>query len=81
MKLLLSALALTFLAAGANAQAPAQSLVPAGDRPVTTADVRKLLEATKEANAKLLEQQAKTLQMLEELEKTAQTLKTLGKRG
>ncbi len=55
-----------------------QSQVPA-PAPITNA--RKQLEAIKEANVKLLEQQAKTIQLLEEMEKTSQTLKTLGKRA
>ena len=54
------------------------SQVPA-PAPITNA--RKQLEAVKEANVKLLEQQAKTLQLLDEMEKTSQTLKTLGKRA
>ena len=45
------------------------------------ASPRQMLESVREANVKLLEQQAKTLQLLEEMEKTSQTLKTLGKRG
>lgn len=72
---------LSALAALVSLLGVAQSQTPAPNTPVTTADVRKLLEATKEANAKLLEQQTKTLQLLDEMEKTSQTLKTLGKRG
>lgn len=52
-----------------QSQVPAAAQVP---------DARKQLQAIKEANAKLLEQQAKTLQMLEEMAKTAQQMKMLG---
>lgn len=74
MKRIFSILAIGCLVCSVHSQAPAQQAL-------TPAEIRKLLEANKEANAKLLEQQAKTLQMLEEMDKTAQTLKTLGKRG
>jgi hypothetical protein len=56
----------------------AQSQAPAAPSPQNT---RRALETLKEANAKLIEQQAKTLQLLEEMEKTSQTLKSLGKRA
>ena len=75
MKPFLAALVLACAITTAHSQAPAPAT------PASPAEVRKVLEATKQANAKLLEQQAKTLQLLEEMEKTAQTLKTLGKRG
>ncbi len=39
------------------------------------------LRAIRDQNAKLLEQQAKTLLQLEEMDKTAQSLKMLGKRA
>jgi hypothetical protein len=55
-----------------------RSQAPAPANPQNT---RRTLETLKEANAKLIEQQAKTLQLLEEMEKTSQTLKALGKRG
>jgi hypothetical protein len=49
--------------------------------PAATQNTRQLLQAVKESNAKLLEQQAKTLQLLEEMDKTSQAIKTLGKRA
>ena len=39
------------------------------------------LKAIRDQNAKLLEQQAATLQKLDELEKTSQTVKVLGRRS
>lgn len=39
------------------------------------------LKAMRDANAKLLEQQTKTLQHLDEMEKTSQALKALGRRA
>ena len=75
---LLSAFALSCVLSSAQAQAPAAPAVPAAPSP---ANSRKLLESMRDTNAKLLEQQAKTLQLLEEMEKTSQTLKTLGKRA
>jgi hypothetical protein len=53
-----------------------QAPVPAG-----VPSARQLLQTVKESNAKLLEQQAKTLQLLDEMEKTSQAIKTLGKRA
>lgn len=40
-----------------------------------------MLKAIRDANAKIIEQQAATLLKLDELEKLAQTLKILGKRS
>jgi hypothetical protein len=40
-----------------------------------------MLKAIRDANARLLEQQAATLQKLDEMEKSSQTLKILGKRS
>jgi hypothetical protein len=68
----LAAIIITCALSSAQSQAPALA---------TPANNRKLLETVRETNAKLLEQQAKTLQLLEEMEKTSQTLKTLGKRA
>jgi hypothetical protein len=68
----LFALGLACFLSSAQSQAPV---------PATAANNRKLLETLRETNTKLLEQQAKTIQLLEEMEKTSQTLKTLGKRG
>ena len=39
------------------------------------------LKAIRDQNVKILEQQAATLQKLDELEKTSQTVKVLGKRA
>ncbi len=51
---------------------------PAPEVPLTPIEQ---LRAIRDQNAKLLEQQAKTLLQLEEMEKTAQSLKVLGKRS
>jgi hypothetical protein len=67
-----TAILLACTLSSAHSQAPA---------PATAANNRKLLETIRDTNAKLLEQQAKTLQLLEEMEKSSQTLKTLGKRA
>ena len=40
-----------------------------------------MLKAIRDANARLLEQQAATLLKLEEMEKTSQSMKILGKRS
>lgn len=64
----------------ANAQTPGPAPI-APTVPTNPMETRKMLEAIRETNAKLIEQQAKTLQLLEEMEKTSQTLKTLGKRA
>lgn len=70
--LLYTVLILAGLLAGVHSQAPAPTAAP---------NTRQILESTRAANAKLIEQQAKTLQLLEEMEKNSQTLKTLGKRA
>jgi hypothetical protein len=56
----------------------AQSQAPA---PAAPQNPRRVLESIRETNSKLLEQQTKTLQTLEEMEKISQTLKSLGKRA
>lgn len=61
-----------------DAQTPAP-VAPAA--PANPAETRKMLEAIRDTNAKLIEQQAKTLQLLDEMEKTSQAIKTLGKRA
>ena len=71
---LLSAIVLSCILSSAHSQAP-------GAPAASPANNRKMLETLRDTNAKLLEQQAKTLQLLEEMEKTSQTLKTLGKRA
>ena len=43
--------------------------------------VLQMLKDMRDANVKLLEQQAATLQKVEEMEKTSQALKTLGRRS
>ena len=53
-----------------HSQAPAPAGTPVGQ-----------LKAIRDQNAKLLEQQAATLQKLDEIEKTSQTIKVLGKRA
>ena len=57
-----------------HSQAPAPAALPAKS-PLEQ------LKAIRDANAKLLEQQTKTLQQLDEMEKTSQSLKVLGRRA
>lgn len=85
MKTLLAMLSAAGLAAGfhtAFAQAPAAP-APAAPvaAPTTPAETLKMLQAIREQNAKLLEQQAATLKLLEEMEKTSNQLKFFGKRS
>jgi hypothetical protein len=61
------------------APAPAPALAPVA--PVPNGPPLEMLKAIRDANAKLLEQQAATLLKLDEMEKTAQSLKVLGKRS
>jgi hypothetical protein len=70
------ALALGFTITGLtlHSQTPAPATLPAKS-PLEQ------LKAFRDANAKLLEQQTKTLQQLDELEKTSQALKVLGRRA
>ncbi len=49
--------------------------------PIAKGAPLEMLKAIRDANAKMLEQQAATLQKLEDLEKLSQILKTLGKRS
>ena len=60
--------------------APAPAPAPAPITPIPNGPPLEMLKAIRDANIKLLEQQAATLQKLEEMEKTSQTLKVLGKR-
>jgi hypothetical protein len=89
MKTLLAILSAAGLAVGsftAFAQAPAAP-APAAPAPVapgaptTPAETLKMLQAIRDQNAKLLEQQAATLKLLEEMEKTSNQLKFFGKRS
>lgn len=62
--------------------APAPALAPpAPIAPVQRAATLEMLKAMRDANAKLLEQQAATLRKLEEMEKAAQNIKILSKRS
>jgi hypothetical protein len=62
--------------------APAPALAPpAPIAPVQRAATLEMLKAMRDANAKLLEQQAATLRKLEEMEKAAQNIKMLSKRS
>ena len=62
--------------------APAPALAPpAPIPPVQKGTTLEMLKAMRDANAKLLEQQAATLLKLEEMEKAAQNIKILGKRS
>ena len=49
--------------------------------PIPNGPPLQMLKAIRDGNIKLLEQQAATLQKLEEMEKTSQNLKVLGKRS
>ena len=63
---------------------PAPAAAPAAPEPIAPVEKGQplaMLKAMRDANAKLLEQQAATLLKLEEMEKTAQNLKILGKRS
>jgi hypothetical protein len=81
-KLLLPFAVLVALAIPAlQSQSPAPIPAPAAGATPAAPSARQLLEQIRDANAKLLEQQAKTLQLLDEMEKTSQTIKTLGKRA
>lgn len=62
--------------------APAPPLAPpAPIAAVQKAATLEMLKAMRDANAKLLEQQAATLRKLEEMEKAAQNIKILSKRS
>jgi hypothetical protein len=61
------------------APAPAPALVPVA--PIPNGTPLEMLKAMRDANAKLLEQQAATLLKLEEMEKTSRAMKILGKRS
>lgn len=62
-----------------DAPVPAPALAPVA--PIPNGPPLAMLKAMRDANAKLIEQQAATLQKLDEMEKAAQTLKVLGKRS
>jgi len=59
----------------------ATAAAPAPITPIPSGPPLQMLKAIRDANIKLLEQQAATLQKLEEMEKTSQTMKVLGKRS
>ncbi|MEA3187082.1 MAG: hypothetical protein QOD99_912 [Chthoniobacter sp.] len=69
-QIIFTTISLVLLATGAKSQAP-QIEVPVVSR----------LEAMKATNKALLEQQQKTLQVLDELKAASEQIKTLGKRG
>lgn len=56
---------------------PAPAPIPA----IPNGPPLEMLKAIRDANTKLLEQQASTLLKLEEMEKSSQTMKVLGKRS
>ena len=60
---------------------PAPVPAPAPIAAIPNGPPLEMLKAIRDANAKLLEQQAATLQKLEEMEKTSQAMKVLGKRS
>jgi hypothetical protein len=80
-KLLLPFVLIALAIPALQSQSPAPVPAPATGAAPTAPSARQLLEQIRDANAKLLEQQAKTLQLLDEMEKTSQTIKTLGKRA
>ena len=61
-----------------HSQAPVPTPAPAA---LPASSPLEQLKAMRDANAKLLEQQAKTLLQIEEMEKTSQALKVLGRRA
>ena len=61
--------------------APAPVPAPAPIRPIPNGPPLEMLKAIRDANIKLLEQQAATLLKLEEMEKASQSMKILGKRS
>ena len=61
--------------------APVPVAAPAPIAPIPNGPPLEMLKAIRDANAKLLEQQAATLLKLEEMEKTSQSMKILGKRS
>ena len=61
--------------------APAPAPAPAPITPIPNGPPLEMLKAIRDANAKLLEQQAATLLKLEEMEKSSQAMKILGKRS
>ena len=76
------ALFLLVLVAGLGAgSATLYSQVPAAPPAALTGSPLEQLKTIRDQNAKLLQQQAATLQKLDELDKTAQTLKVLGRRS
>jgi hypothetical protein len=66
---------------GASDAATAPKPTPAPIPPIPSGTALEMLKAIRDSNAKLLEQQAASLQKLDELDKTAQTLKILGRRS
>ena len=61
--------------------APVPAQAPAPIAAIPSGPPLEMLKAIRDANARLLEQQAATLLKLEEMEKASQTLKILGKRS
>ena len=61
--------------------APAPAPAPAPIAPIPNGPPLEMLKAIRDANIKLLEQQAATLQKLDEMDKASQALKILGKRS
>ena len=64
-----------------HSQDAAPAPAPAPVAPIPNGPPLEMLKAIRDANAKLLEQQAATLLKLEEMEKNSQTMKVLGKRS
>ena len=60
---------------------PAPVAAAAPIAPIPNGPPLEMLKAIRDANAKLLDQQAATLLKLDEMEKTSQSMKILGKRS
>ena len=80
---LLTVLGLCGLCTNLQSQDPAPAVAPALVQipQIPNGPPLEMLKAIRDANIKLLERQAATLQKLEEMEKTSQSLKVLGRRS
>ncbi|MEO6789018.1 MAG: hypothetical protein ABI318_23080 [Chthoniobacteraceae bacterium] len=85
MKRALLSLVIAAALAGTGAILRSQDAAPAPApepvAPIQTGPPLQMLKNIRDANAKLLEKQAATLQKLDEMEKTAEQLKIFGKRS
>lgn len=81
MKRALLSLVIAAALAGTGAILRSQDAAPEPVAPIQTGPPLQMLKNIRDANAKLLEKQAATLQKLDEMEKTAEQLKIFGKRS